>query len=192
MKRILLMAWVVLAMGSCSQKPSDPVAEAIVAAMTKDIQEPCSIQISDLQLLDSTTFATEFQRRIGIYEIRIDQNSSRFEKYVREGKKNNATKMFYELQRDTKIFNELNVMKELMGPDTLNTAYYDYSYTYSGKVGDQRLPARQAYATVTPDCRVITFTGDRKDLHKATGLVIPGYQELLDSFKEEKEAGEGE
>ena len=91
------------------------------------------------------------------------------------------------MQRDTKIFNELNVLKELMGPDTLNTAYYDYSYTYSGKVGNQKLPARQAFATVTPDGRVLTFAGDRKDIHKATGLVIPGYQELLDSFKEGEE-----
>ena len=187
MKRILLMAWAVLAVCSCTQKTPDPVAEALVTAMTKDIQEPCSIQISNLQVLDSTTFATEFQRRIGIYELRLDQNSARFEKYVREGKKKNATKMFQEMQRDTKIFNELNVLKELMGPDTLNTAYYDYSYTYSGKVGNQKLPARQAFATVTPDGRVLTFAGDRKDIHKATGLVIPGYQELLDSFKEGEE-----
>ena len=187
MRRILLIAGVLLLACSCSRKEADPIADAIVAEMMKDIDQPYKLEVDQLKLLDSTTFATEFQRRISIYEIRLDQNQARFEKYVREGKRNNATKMFQEMQRDTKIFNELNVMKELMGDDTLKTAYYDYSYVYKGKVGDQKIPAQQAYATVTPDGRVLTFAGDRKDLHKATGLAIPGYRELLDSFKNAEE-----
>ena len=78
-------------------------------------------------------------------------------------------------------------MKEMMGADTLKTAYYDYSYTYSGKVGGQRIAPKKAFATVTPEGKVITFAAERKELHKATGLVIPGYKELLDSFKETEE-----
>ena len=187
MKRILLLAGILSAVAACSPKTPDPVAEAIVAEMTKDIDQPCKIVVDNLQLLDSTTYATEFQRRISIYEIRLDQNQARFEKYVREGKRNNATKMFQEMQRDTKIYNELNLLKELMGDDTLKTAYYDYSYVYRGKVGDQKIPSKQAYATVTPDGRVLTFAADRKDIHKATGLAIPGYRELLDSFKDAEE-----
>ena len=186
MKRIIVLACVVLALGACTQKKEmDPVSQAIVAEMMKDIDQPYDIQITDLKVLDSTTFAVEFERRIGIYDTRLNQNSARMEKYMREGKKKNATLMFEALQKDTKIFNELNVLKEMMGEDTLKTAYYDYSYTYSGKVGDTRIPAKQAFATVTPDGRVLTFAADRKDIHKATGLVIPGYKELLDSFKEE-------
>ena len=75
----------------------------------------------------------------------------------------------------------------MMGADTLKTAYYDYSYFYSGKVGEQKVPRKQAFATITPDGRVLTYAADRKDIHKATGLVIPGYKELLDSFKETEE-----
>jgi len=187
MKKILLLAGLILLAAACTPKQPDPVAEAIAEAMTKDIDQPCKITVSNLQKLDSTTFATEFQRRISIYEIRLDQNQARFEKYVREGKRNNATKMFQEMQRDTKIYNELNLLKELMGDDTLKTAYYDYSYVYRGKVGDQKIPSKQAYATVTPDGRVLTFAADRKDIHKATGLAIPGYRELLDSFKDAEE-----
>ena len=186
MKRIIVFVCVALALGACTQKKEmDPVSKAIVAEMMKDIDQPYDIQITDLTVLDSTTFAVEFERRIGIYDTRLNQNSARMEKYMREGKKKNASLMFEALQKDTKIFNELNVLKEMMGEDTLKTAYYDYSYTYSGKVGDTRIPAKQAFATVTPDGRVLTFAADRKDIHKATGLVIPGYKELLDSFKEE-------
>ena len=187
MKQFYLIALAALAVCACTPKQSDPIADAIVAEMMKEIDQPYQITVEHLQKLDSTTYATEFQRRIGIHEIRLDQNTARMEKYIREKKPNNATKVFQALQRDTKIFNELNAMKEMMGADTLKTAYYDYSYTYSGKVGDQKIPAKTAYATVTPDGRVITFAGDRKDLHKATGLAIPGYKELLDSFKETEE-----
>ena len=183
----LLLLACLAAVGACSPKQADPVAEAIATAMTKDVDKPCEISVTDLQLLDSTTFATEFQRRISIYGIRLDQNTARFEKYLKQGMKNNATKMFEALQKDTKIFNELNVLKEMMGADTLKTAYYDYAFTYGGKIDGQRIPSKQAFATVTPDGRVLTYAADRKDIHKATGLVIPGYQELLDSFKEAEE-----
>ena len=187
MKKLYLFAWIALAVCACTPKAADPIADAIVAEMMKDIDQPYKITVDRLQKLDSTTFATEFQRRISIYDIRLDQNTARMEKYIREGKPKNATKVFQALQRDTKIFNELNAMKEMMGDDTLKTAYYDYSYTYSGKVGDQRIAPKQAFATVTPDGRVLTFASDRKDIHKASGLAIPGYKELLDSFKEEEE-----
>ena len=187
MKKIALFVLVACLACACGQKPADPIAEAIVAEMMKDIDQPYEIHVTELQKLDSTSFATEFQRRISIYDIRLDQNTARMEKYIREGKTNNATRVFEALQRDTKIFNELNAMKEMMGADTLKTAYYDYSYTYSGKVGGQRIAPKKAFATVTPEGKVITFAAERKELHKATGLVIPGYKELLDSFKETEE-----
>lgn len=187
MKKVYLIALAALAVCACTPKQADPIADAIVAEMMKEIDQPYKITVDHLQKLDSTTFATEFQRRISIYEIRLDQNTARMEKFIRENKPKNATKVFQELQRDTKIYNELNALKEMMGADTLKTAYYDYSYIYSGKVGDQKIPPKTAFATVTPDGRVLTFAGERKDIHKATGLAIPGYKELLDSFKEAEE-----
>ncbi len=190
MKRFLILACALLALASCTKKKADPVADAIVAEMMKDVDQPYSIQITELKLLDSTTFATEFQRRIGIYGIRLDQNSARLEKYMKEGKRKNAQLMFESLQKDTKIYNELIGMKEMMGDDTLRIAYYDYSFKYGGKVGDTKIAPKPAFATVTPDLRVLTCVSDPADLHKATGLVIPGYKELLDSFKETEEETE--
>ena len=184
MKKLILFACTMLALSACTPK-EDPLAAAIVSAMTREIDEPCQIRVTNLQKIDSTDFATEFGRRIGIYDARLKQNAFRMEKYLRDGMRNNATRMFHEIQKDTKIFNELNVLKEMMGDDTLKVAYYDYSYTYGGKVGSQKLPSKQAFATVTPDGRVLTYAAKLSDLHKATGLVIPGYKELLDSFKDE-------
>jgi hypothetical protein len=185
MKKIAWIIVAVLCLGACAEKSPDPVAQAIVAEMTKGIDQPCDIKVENLRKVDSTDFATEFKRRIEIYGIRLDQNTVRFEKYIKEGKKNNASKVFKELTHDTKVFNELVAMKEMMGDDTLKTAYYDYSFTYGGKIGNQKVTPKSAFATVTPDGRVLTYSADIKDLHKATGIVIPGYQELLDSLKED-------
>ena len=82
MKKMLLLASALLAVCACTQKQADPVADAIVAEMMKDIDQPYDIRVYDLSRLDSTSFATEFQRRIGIYDIRLDQNMTLFEKYV--------------------------------------------------------------------------------------------------------------
>ena len=189
MKRLFVLACLVLAVVACTQKKEmDPVSQAIVAEMMKDVDQPYDIQVTELTLLDSTIFATEFQRRIEIYDIRLDQNTARLEKYMKEGKRKNASLMFEALQKDTKIYNELNAMKEMMGDDTLKVAYYDYSFTYSGKLGDAKIPPKQAFATVTPDGRVLTCVSDKSDMHKATGLIIPGYRELLDSFKDPESA----
>lgn len=185
MKRLTLILCAALAVSACTQKEPDPVAEAIAVELTKDIDQPFDISVHNLQLLDSTTFATEFQRRISIYDIRLQQNTERLEKYIRQGMKKNATLMYDELKKDTRIYNELIGLKEMMGEDTLKIAYYDYSFTYGGKVGNSKLSDKQAYATVTPERKVLTCVSDQRDLHKATGLVIPGYKELLDSFKEE-------
>ena len=186
MKKIILLACIALALTACGSK-NDPLASAIAEALTSDIDQPCKIHVRDVQKLDSTNFITEFKRRISIYEIRMDQNTGRLEKFIKEGKKSNATKVFGELQRDTKIYNELLGLKEMMAEDTLKTAYYDYTFVYNGKVGKQRISAKRAYCTITPDGRVLTYGPEQKVIHKGTGIVIPGYQELLDSFKEKEE-----
>ena len=58
MKRVFVLTCALLALAACSQKKADPVADAIVAEMMKDVDQPYSLQITELKLLDSTTFAT--------------------------------------------------------------------------------------------------------------------------------------
>ena len=174
--------------GCGGNKVDDPVGELIADELMEGTTEPYEFVFKHLERIDSTTYATEFARRIDVYGIQIDQNIARFEKFVKEGKKKNALKASEELKRGQKILGELEAMRQLMGDDTLRVAYYDYEFS-----GEARLPKgrkkvfEKGYATVTPEGRVLTLAGDPKDLHKATGLVIPGYKELLESFKEPEE-----
>lgn len=188
MKKLLIVLLAALTLGACTEKgPSGPVADAISAELMKDVNEPWTFAFNSLVLVDSTTFATEYARRINVYEIQLEQNAARIEKYTRQGKRKNVEKVFSEYKRGQKILGELEAMRELMGEDTANVAYYDYAFSGTAKLPKGRKKVfDKGFATVTPDGRVLTVAGDPKDLHKATGLVLPGYQELLDSFKEEE------
>ena len=177
-----------LAAGCSGSKIDDPVGDVIADGLMKDINEPYEFVFKQLEKIDSTTFATEFARRIDVYGIQVDQNIDRFEKYVREGKKKNAMKVSQELKRGQKILGELEAMRQMMGDDTLNIAYYDYRFSGEARLsGGRKKVFEEGYATVTPQGVLLTLAGSPSDLHKATGLVIPGYKELLESFKEEEE-----
>ena len=188
MKKLLIFALVALMAAACAPKgPTGPVADAVSAELMKGVGESYTFDFSELTLIDSTTFATEFARRIDVYEKQLYQNSARLEKYTKEGKRKNAEKVFQEYKRGQKILGELEAMRDMMGEDTLKVAYYDYAFSGVAKLSKGRKKVfDKGYATVTPDYRVLTVAADTKDLHKATGLVIPGYQELLDSFKDEE------
>ena len=191
MKRLFLLAAAVLALlasGCTGGKIDDPVGEVVADELMKDCNEPYEFVFKTLEKIDSTTFATEFARRIDVYGIQVDQNIVRFEKYVREGKKKNAMKVSQELKRGQKILGELEAMRQLMGDDTLRIAYYDYHFSGEARLSKGRKKVfENGYATVTPQGVLLTVSGSQADLHKATGLVIPGYKELLDSFKEDGE-----
>ena len=180
MKRFFVAAFAAVLLFSCSEKrPEGPVADAISSELMKDVNEEYNFVFNELTLLDSTTFATEFARRTNVYEIQLDQNVVRLEKYTREGKRKNAEKVFAEYKRGQKILSELEDMREMMG------AYYDYSFSGEARLSKGRRKIfERGYATVTPEGKVLTLASDRKDLHKATGRVIPGYNELLESLKD--------
>lgn len=186
MKQLLMLALAALMVCACGNKFNGPVADAISAEVMKGVNEPYKFRFQSLTLLDSTTFATEFARRINVYEIQLDQNAARVEKYTKQGMHQNAAKVFQEYKRGQKILGELEAMREQMGDDTLKIAYYDYSFSGVARLSKGRKKVFElGYAAVTPDNRVLSVAGDPKSIHKATGLAIPGYQELLDSFKAE-------
>ncbi len=135
-------------------------------------------------VLDSTTFATEISRRKGIYELRIRQNSWRREKYLRDRMPTNARRMDAFNRKDRKIIAGLDSIARSMGPDTGRTAYYDYAFKYYNKTEKGRKTApKVGYAVLTPEFKVLAWSTDKRDIHKTTGLVIPGYERLLERLK---------
>lgn len=181
MKKILLAAIAAALLCSCTEKALTPVQEAVRNEAVKTLTGDVSFRYTVFQLLDSTTFATEIDRRINVFDTKISQNLKYLEKYMNEGKRKNSQAKFTEIQKDKRILNELIALKEQMGEDLESVAYYDYTFSGEAKVDGKKVLFDKCFVTVTPDNRVLTMANNAEDIHKGTGVVIPGYQELLDS-----------
>lgn len=181
---VLLLA--AMAASSCSKSESDPLTAAIGRRVRQDTKIP--IQVERAVAVDSTTYATEFDRRRSIYELRIRQNTLREENFTKDHKRKNAKIMHDAIIKDHLIIAGLDSLRDVMGPRVNDIAYYDYAFQYCQKddQGRKTVP-KTAWASVTPDNRVLSWAPEKRLLHKTTGLVIPGYRKLLDSLKEEKE-----
>ena len=66
-----------------------------------------------------------------------------------------------------------------MGDAVNEIAYYDYKFSAIVTSGRQYAEYDDCFVSVTPQNEVLCFTRDQKDLHKATGKVLPGYSEIL-------------
>lgn len=181
MKKILFAAVAAALLCSCAQQTLTPVQEAVKNEAVKTLTGDVSFKYTDFQLLDSTTFATEIDRRIDVFNTKISQNLKYLEKYMNEGKRKNAQAKFAEIQKDKRILGELMAIKEQMGEDAEAVAYYDYSFSGEAKADGKKILFENCFVTVTPDNKVLTMANSCEDIHKGTGVVIPGYRELLDS-----------
>lgn len=171
---------------SCSSRKADPVSEAIGRQVRHDTRIP--IHVERAVAVDSTTYTTEFDRRRGIYELRIRQNALREENFLKDRKKKNAKIMHDAIIKDHLIIAGLDSLRQVMGSRVDDIAYYDYAFQYCQKDdrGRKTVP-KTAWASVTPDNKVLSWAPEKRLLHKTTGLVIPGYRKMLDSLKEKEE-----
>ena len=62
--------------------------------------------------MDSTIFLTEFNRRISVFEMRIEQNKKFHDDYYRRGLKKNAAIKYDEIHRDYEILDTLQIVKQ--------------------------------------------------------------------------------
>ena len=183
----MFVVLVLLAAAGCDRAESDPVSSAIGRQVRHDTRIP--IHVERAVAVDSTTYATEFDRRRGIYELRIHQNTLREENFLKDRKRKNAKIMHDAIIKDHLIIAGLDSLRRVMGSRVDDIAYYDYAFQYCQKDdrGRKTVP-KTAWASVTPDNRVLSWAPEKRLLHKTTGLVIPGYRKMLDGLKSTEES----
>lgn len=187
MKRIILIFTAAVAAvlaASCNPETQDPIAKAIENELMKSVEGKYSFRMDRLALVDSTTFLTEFERRNEIFETKKAADFKLYNDFSTKGLRKNMAKKAEDIERDNEILEGLQALKDNMGGKVDGIAYYDCLFTAVAKVSGQTQILENYYATVTPDHRVISICASKKDLHKATGKVIPGYMELLGSDEE--------
>ncbi len=179
MKKIILALAGVAMLASCTGKQPDPVAQALEEAVKLSISEPCKFKLYTLELTDSTTFLTEFERRAKVFEVKSKREGDLYARYVTEGKPKNAAVHMEAMTKANRNHASLDSLRTVMESSLDDIAYYDYRF--SGKAyGDSgEVEYRDSWFTITPDGKVLAITHDKKDLHKNAGRAIPGYMEIF-------------
>ncbi len=191
MKRIGIIILATAAIvSSCSlleKKSPSKLEKAIEKEITESLDGHQKCSVIELEKLDSTMFITEFDRRIKVFETRIEQNKKFHDDYYRRGLKQNAAIKYDEIYRDYEILDTLQIIKERMGDSLYMVAYYDYRVKAEVKMGGivRRIVRRKSqildnlYFAITPDNKVLSMSTDRKTLHYTTGFAIPGYSGII-------------
>ena len=174
-------------LGSCGRgKPVlSPQEQAVVEHLSKDIEGECSFQFSSFEKIDSTTMATEVDRRIDAFSVILRQNYNLYNNYVQAGKKKNAALKQQAIMLDTDMLTMLQQYKANHQDTIDQIAYYVYRFACEGKSEGAVYRYKEAYAAITPDNRVIGVSSDLKNLLRSTGKVIPGYSDLISGDPEE-------
>lgn len=177
-------------MGSCGGGKTvlSEQEEAVIAELGKDAGEGFEFSFTSFEKIDSTTMGEEIQRRIDAFQDVLVQNYRLYNSYVQNRKPKNAARKEQSIKLDTRMLEMLNTYKRDMGDDLGKVAYYDYRFSGEGKSEGAVYRYQEAYAAITPDNRIIGISSSLKNLHRATGKVIPGYSEILGGESEEDDS----
>ena len=185
MKNIILAAALSLLLFGCQSNPyaGDPVAKALEAhlALNAPAGEPFELILTDLQCVDSTTFATEFDRRIDVFGRRIAANSELYERHTAQGRLNNASLKKQAVIRDRDNVRGLQAMRDSYQAEGRldDVAWYAYRFSGRARSGKRASEFKDCWFNITSAHDVIVVSRDRKDLDRSGGRSIPGYIDLI-------------
>lgn len=163
---------------SCATEP-DPMVVAIENELFKDVHEGGEFRMDRMEKIDSSTFRAEFERRIELFETKYKADFKLYNNYFERGLRRNVARKIADMDRDQMIIDSLKIMLEQMGSDADRVAFYDICFSAEANVGNATQVLTDCYAAITPQYEVLCITHKKKDLHKTTGKVIPGYLELI-------------
>ena len=180
MQRILTIIVAALAVvTSCNKKAPDPVSAAIEAAAMKDAGQDYNFRITTLEKIDSTTFRTEFGHRRDVFRLKQQTEEKLYLRYYGEGRRNTAESHRQAMEKAKVNLEVMDCLEQQMAGRMDDVAYYDYVFSGYSETKEGRMTYDNVYVTITPDCEVLTMTANKRDMHKGTGRVIPGYIESI-------------
>ncbi len=165
---------------SCAQKgPQSPVEAALEAAAIEKLGEPGKFELFSLEKVDSSTFRDEFEKRTYVFNLRIEKNEEMMLNYQSQGKPRNAAAKREAVEKDRAILQRLEAKRQEMADRLDEIAFYDYRFSGCASAKGKVLNFKDAYFTITPANGILTMSTDKDKVHRATGMVIPGYYEIL-------------
>lgn len=171
---------------SCGGQKLTPFQQAVADKVLELNPTYNEISFQRFEVVDSTTYGTELARRKGLFELKNAKAQEQLEKYAMQRKVKNTEAQAESVRRSKKVLSGLDSLIASFAQHVDEIAYYDVSFDATVTNRNQVLHCDDLYAVVTPDLRVLCVVKDRRNLHKGMGTVIPGYDALLGSDKDEE------
>lgn len=168
---------------SCTTE--DPYAAqkaALVESIAAENGELQKVTFDTFEVVDSATFADELRMRKNMFALKGEQAKKMHSQLMKAGRFEKLAEKMHDIKFSDMVLEGLDSLEQDMGDKVNQVAYYDYCFTaHIVKADNQRIDAVNFYACITPDCKVLKYAAQKKDLHKVTGRVIPGYLKLVRS-----------
>lgn len=179
-KAMIVMAAAMTLLCGCARE-KDPMCELVSNYLSEKAGEPLKVKFYTMEKADSTSYRTEFERRIHVFEVRIRENTKKYDTFVRENKQKNAALKYQSVILDRERIGWLrDAFNRMEANDSLDiTAYYDYHFSGHASGATTVGEYDDVWFSVTTDGRIMKMSQDRSDIHKPGGSVIPGYSEML-------------
>jgi len=195
MKKFLLATLAVLALVGCGSGKQDPLTSAIsdkmaesVAQMSGGALNPADVKVAiqRIEEVGSSTLGAELDRRYDVFVTKEKVARKSYEKFSAKGMFTNAQKQLETIEKAKNFQMQVSDLKEKLAAQADSVIFRDYRFTAVATTPDgSKVEAKDYYAAVTPDFRVIAITPDTKALHRGTGSAIPGYSAIFGDEDEE-------
>jgi len=183
MKRFPIILAALATLVSCGgPKQESPLKTAIVGEIREQLgDEGAAVSFNTVELVDSSSFAQEFDRRRATLELRLSQNEKLYKKYLDAFQTSKAKEKEALVKKDKEHLAALAELEASL-KDTLSCiAFYDYKFSGSAKKSDgSKVLIKDTYIAITPEFEVLALSNEQKSLRKSTGKVIPGYSAIFE------------
>lgn len=183
----------VLFLNECIEEKKSPVEENIAKAAADIIcesrnglkPENVTVSFESIAQVDSSTLADEIERRRDIFQLKMERQSILENRYLEKKMKTNARRQHLRMEQSAKIIAGLDSIAFMHDSQRNSVLYRIYFIKGKAETPEEVFPLDGFYAVLTPDGKPLAFTKDRKALHKGTGRLIPGYEEMLSQMDAE-------
>ena len=180
MKRLMAIISALVLLLGCGGTGSD-FESALKAKIAEQTGDPgARVRIFKMEQTGQGTLGEELQRRKDVFQLQMKQNGRLYEVYMSKGKPRNAMLKLEAIDKAQRVLRQLDSLEEEYVDVLDSVIFYDYRFSGEAVTKDSRFDLSEAYASITPDGKVLSVSTDVKDIHKSTGRAIPGYVDLFE------------
>ena len=173
-----------IAAAGCSTGPLSPEQQAIVDAIQQNNRQVENITFSLLEKIDSASLGEELDRRINLFETKIEVETGFIRKYSKKGMPANRQKHVQGRKQAQSILKAVKELAESLEDSRDSIIYRTYIFSCKGNFTDgAKFRCEKEYINITSDGKAYNMSPE-DERHMNMGFTIPGYSDLLGSVAE--------